>query len=209
MLLFTHKNGCGGAISVTQQSCAASISLKWSVTYRIGVHTLSDSLSAATKFIRIGPLFAHKNSYGSAISVTQRSCTAAISKAESHISDSCTHYSGQLLVSPRTSVRYREYIASRLQNCNIYQSSPYSAVLMYWNRDWEIALWWLNVVVSQGPRFGSRSPVYGRQKLVYPVWPAHGVNHWHKVCLPGVWSTRQVLHAIWQKLLRQHQSYII
>ena len=82
------------------------------------------SFSAATKFIRIGPLFTHKNSYGSAISVIQRSCVSAISKAESHISDSCTHYSGQLFVAPRTSVRYREYIASRLQNCDVYQSSP-------------------------------------------------------------------------------------
>ena len=207
MLLFTHKNGCGGAISVTQQSCAPSISLKWSVTYRIGVHTLSDSLSAATKFIRIGFLFTHKNSYGSQWPSEARA--AATSKAESHISGRCTHYSGQLFVSPRASVRYREYIASRLENCDSYQSSPYSVVLIYWNRDWEIVLWWLNVVVSQGPRFGGRSPVHGRQKFVYPVWPAHGVNRWHKVCLPGVWSTRQVLHAIWQKLLRQHQSYII
>ena len=89
---------------MTQQSCAASISLKWSVTYRIGVHILSDSFSAATKFVRIGLLLTHKNSYGSAILVTQRSGAAAISKAESHISDSCTHYSGQLFVSPRTAV---------------------------------------------------------------------------------------------------------
>ena len=136
VLLFTHKNGCGGAISVTQQSCAPSISLKWSVTYRIGVHTLSDSLSAATKFMRIGFLFTHKNSYGSQWPSEARA--AATSKAESHISGRCTHYSGQLFVSPRASVRYREYIASRLENCDSYQSSPYSVVLIYWNRDWEI-----------------------------------------------------------------------
>ena len=43
-LLFTHKNGDLGAISVTERCCAAlRPSLKWRVTYRIGVHTIQDS----------------------------------------------------------------------------------------------------------------------------------------------------------------------
>ena len=31
-LLFIHENGCGGAISVTERSCAA-LSLNWTVTH--------------------------------------------------------------------------------------------------------------------------------------------------------------------------------
>ena len=39
-------NGCGGAISVTEQSCAAPRrSLKRRVTYRIDVHTMTDSFA--------------------------------------------------------------------------------------------------------------------------------------------------------------------
>ena len=46
--MFTHKNGDFGAISVTEQSCAAPIYLTWSaVTYRIGVYThLPESISS-------------------------------------------------------------------------------------------------------------------------------------------------------------------
>ena len=44
-LLFTHKNGCGGAISVTWRS------VKWRVTYRIGVHTKQDSRLAEPKWL--------------------------------------------------------------------------------------------------------------------------------------------------------------
>ena len=40
-ILFTHKNGDFGDISVTEQSCAAPTS-KWGVTYRIGVHTIKE-----------------------------------------------------------------------------------------------------------------------------------------------------------------------
>ena len=43
-LLFTHKNGDFGAISVTERSWAFR-SLKWRVTYRTGVHTIADSFS--------------------------------------------------------------------------------------------------------------------------------------------------------------------
>ena len=42
-LLFTHNNGDLGEISLTVRSCAAPI--KWRVTYRIGVHTGSESFS--------------------------------------------------------------------------------------------------------------------------------------------------------------------
>ena len=53
-LVFTHKNGDFGAISVTERSCAAPHrSLKWSVTYRIGVHTLTGKhIVSARKAIR-------------------------------------------------------------------------------------------------------------------------------------------------------------
>ena len=40
---FTHKNGDLGEISLTVRSRAAPI--KWRVTYRIGVHTISESFS--------------------------------------------------------------------------------------------------------------------------------------------------------------------
>ena len=42
-LLFTHNNGDLGEISVTVRSRAAPI--KWRVTYRIGVQTISESFS--------------------------------------------------------------------------------------------------------------------------------------------------------------------
>ena len=53
-LVFTHKNGDFGAISVTERSCAAPHrSLKWCVTYRIGVHTLTGKhIVSARKAIR-------------------------------------------------------------------------------------------------------------------------------------------------------------
>ena len=43
---------------------------------------------------RIGLFFTHKRGCGGAISVTKRSCTAPISKAENYISDTyrCSHY---------------------------------------------------------------------------------------------------------------------
>ena len=47
-LLFTHKNGDFGAISVTARSFHAPIS-KWKVTYRIGVHTIPHGLSCRHK----------------------------------------------------------------------------------------------------------------------------------------------------------------
>ena len=45
------------------------------------------ALARARKSYQIGLLFTHKNSDFGAISVTERSCAAPISKVESHISD--------------------------------------------------------------------------------------------------------------------------
>ena len=47
----------------------------------------------------LGLLFALNYGDSGAISVTGRSCAATISKAQSHISDRCSYYSGQLFVS--------------------------------------------------------------------------------------------------------------
>ena len=45
-LLFTHTNSDFGSIAVTERSRAAPRrSLKWRVTYRIGIHTIQDSFS--------------------------------------------------------------------------------------------------------------------------------------------------------------------
>ena len=54
---------------------------------------------------RIGPLFTYKNSDFGAISVTEQSRTALISKVVSHISDRCSCHTGQLFVVPRKSYR--------------------------------------------------------------------------------------------------------
>ena len=90
-ILFTRKNGDFGAISVTERSSTAPRrSLKWRVTYRIGVHTIQDSLFAPTqKPYRIGILFTRKNGDFGAISVTERSSTAPRRslKVKRHISD--------------------------------------------------------------------------------------------------------------------------
>ena len=48
-LMFTRKNGDVGAISVTERSCFAPRSLKWRVTYRIRVHTITDTFHVGTK----------------------------------------------------------------------------------------------------------------------------------------------------------------
>ena len=48
----------------------------------------------ARKSDRIGLLFTHKNGEFGAISVTVQSCAALISKAESHISDRCSYFTG-------------------------------------------------------------------------------------------------------------------
>ena len=44
-LMFTNKNGCGGAISVTERSYAAPIFKVESHISRIGVHTILDGCS--------------------------------------------------------------------------------------------------------------------------------------------------------------------
>ena len=42
-LLFTQKNGDLGVVSVMERSCSRPIvERKWRVTYRIGVHTITD-----------------------------------------------------------------------------------------------------------------------------------------------------------------------
>ena len=54
------------------------------------VHTIPDIFWPARKPDGIGLLFTHKNGDFGAISVTERSCTAPISKVESHISGRCS-----------------------------------------------------------------------------------------------------------------------
>ena len=44
------------------------------------------------KSYQIELLFTHKNGSGGAISLTERSCAAPISKVESQISKRCSHY---------------------------------------------------------------------------------------------------------------------
>ena len=93
-LRFIHKNDDFGAISATERSCA-SRSLKWRDAYRIGVHTIPDSFCAGTKTIPDrASVYTHKNRDFGAISVTEQSCAALISKVESHISDSCSYHTG-------------------------------------------------------------------------------------------------------------------
>ena len=41
-----------------------------------------------------------------AIFITKQSCAAPISKVETHISDRCAYYAGQLFVSTRKAIRY-------------------------------------------------------------------------------------------------------
>ena len=48
-------------------------------------------------YSRIGLLLIHKNGDFGSISVTQQSCAGPISKADSHILDRCSYYSGQSL----------------------------------------------------------------------------------------------------------------
>ena len=54
------------------------------------------ALAPARKSHRIGLLFTRKNCDLLAISVTEQSCAAPISKVEGHISDSCSYYTDQL-----------------------------------------------------------------------------------------------------------------
>ena len=109
-LLFTHKNSDWGAISVTERSCATPIS-------KVGSH-ISDrcwhytgELLRRPKRYRIGLLFTHKNRDFGAISVTEGNCATPISKVESHISDRCSYYIGDLFVSAQQSIRYHVKIA--------------------------------------------------------------------------------------------------
>ena len=58
--------------------------------------TIQDSFCAGTKPIpdRASLPGTHKNGYSGAISVTERSWAAPVSKVESHISNRCSHYAG-------------------------------------------------------------------------------------------------------------------
>ena len=61
------------------------------------------------KSYRIGLLWTHKNGDFGAISVTERSCaarTGSDSKVESHISDRCSYYTGDLFVSAQQCIWY-------------------------------------------------------------------------------------------------------
>ena len=55
-----------------------------SITYGCGRELVRIVLASARKSYRIGLLLTHKNDDFSAISVTERSCTAPISKVERH-----------------------------------------------------------------------------------------------------------------------------
>ena len=69
-----------------------------------------------------GLLFTHKNGCGGAISVTERSCTAPISKVESCTSDRRLHYTGYL------SWRHENHILDRASvqtQERLWQSQPY------------------------------------------------------------------------------------
>ena len=65
-LLFTHKNCCGGAISVTEQKCAAPISKVESQISKRCSHYTGQLFVAPRKANRIGLLFTHKNCCGGA-----------------------------------------------------------------------------------------------------------------------------------------------
>lgn len=65
----------------------------------------------ARKPYRIRLLFIHKNDDFGAISVTERSFTASISKAESHISGRCSCYTGWHSVAARKAIWYSVNIA--------------------------------------------------------------------------------------------------
>ena len=52
------------------------------------------AFAPARKLYRIVLLFTRKNGDFGAISVTERSCAASISKVESYISDRCSYHTG-------------------------------------------------------------------------------------------------------------------
>ena len=63
-LLFTHDNGAFEAISVTERSWAARTgSLKWRVTYRIGVHTIVDSFTCRQREKLSGIVWTKRKSF--------------------------------------------------------------------------------------------------------------------------------------------------
>ena len=122
-LLFTYKNGDFGAISVTEQSCAVRISTESGESHiRKEFILYQTAFAPARKPYRIELLFTDKNGDFGAISVTEQSCAAPnliprfslapkgrvgenpgkevaprrSPKSESHISDRCSYYSGQL-----------------------------------------------------------------------------------------------------------------
>ena len=58
----------------------------------VAVSRLSEKVTPARKLYRIGHLFTLKKGDLGAISVTERSCAALVSKVKSHISDRCSYY---------------------------------------------------------------------------------------------------------------------
>ena len=60
------------------------------------------AFAPAPKSYWIGLRFIHKNGDFGAISVTERSCAAPISKVESCISDRCSYYTGELCTGTKT-----------------------------------------------------------------------------------------------------------
>ena len=56
-------------------------------------------------------LFRYKNGDFSAISVTEQRCVAPISKVESHISERCLHYTGEIFVSAQKAIQHSVNIA--------------------------------------------------------------------------------------------------
>ena len=90
---------------VTLQFRYVQVSIKPIVTlYRI-------AFVPVQKLYRIRLLFTHENGDFGVFSVMDRSCAARISKVESHISDRCSYYTGELLVSARKVFPYRMNIA--------------------------------------------------------------------------------------------------
>ena len=95
------------------------ILMKWKITcilvqgrfFSGYVDTIPDSFCTGTKPYRIGILWTHENCDFGAISVKERSCAALTSKVESHISDRCSYYTGELLMSAQQSIRYHVKIA--------------------------------------------------------------------------------------------------
>ena len=130
-ILRRHKNHTGGGFCshirmvvtarfLWRSEAAPHRSLKWRVTYRIVVHTTPDRFTCRHES---SPL-RYTGDFG-AFSVMERCCAARISKVESHISDRCLYYTGELFVSARKAVRYSMNIALVVETLRVTRL-PYS-----------------------------------------------------------------------------------